>query len=286
MKFGWIDAEKAQWPVTKMCKALKVSPSGYYAWCKRPPSKRTRDDERLRLLVEQSHRASRNNYGSPRVHRDLVAWGERVSRKRVIRLMRERGLEGKVRRRWVTTTDSQHDRPVASNVLAQNFAAAAPNQRWAGDVTYLRTPDGWIYLAVILDLFSRRVVGWALSPINDRRLALRALDMAVRRRRPEPGLVHHTDQGSPYASEDYQEVLERHGMTCSMSRRGNCYDNAVVESWFGMFKTELGDTFESFADAQLKVFDYIEAFYNSHRRHSALDYLSPAEFERRVVSAA
>jgi len=286
LKFGWIDAEKAQWPVTKMCKALKVSPSGYYAWCKRPPSKRTRDDERLRLLVEQSHRASRNNYGSPRVHRDLVAWGERVSRKRVIRLMRERGLEGKVRRRWVTTTDSQHDRPVASNVLAQNFAAAAPNQRWAGDVTYLRTPDGWIYLAVILDLFSRRVVGWALSPINDRRLALRALDMAVRRRRPEPGLVHHTDQGSPYASEDYQEVLERHGMTCSMSRRGNCYDNAVVESWFGMFKTELGDTFESFADAQLKVFDYIEAFYNSHRRHSALDYLSPAEFERRVVSAA
>ena len=284
MKFEWIHAEKANWPVTKMCRALEVTTSGFYAWRKRPPSVRTREDERLRALVEESHRESRQNYGSPRVHRDLLALGERVSRKRVIRLMREGGLEGKVRRRWVTTTDSQHDQPVAPNVLAQDFEAAGPNERWAGDVTYLRTPDGWLYLAVILDLFSRRVVGWALSPFNDRRLALRALEMAVRRRRPHAGLVHHTDQGSPYASDDYQKVLDRYGMTCSMSRRGNCYDNAVVESWFGMFKTELGETFESFADAQFKVFDYIEGFYNSRRRHSALDYLSPAEFERRMVA--
>jgi transposase InsO family protein len=281
LKFEWIDAEKANWRVTKLCKALEVTTSGFYAWRKRPPSARTREDQRLRLLVAESHRESRKNYGSPRVHRDLLARGERVSRKRVIRLMRDEGLEGKVRRRWVTTTDSRHDRPVAPNVLAQNFDASAPNERWAGDVTYLRSRDGWLYLAVILDLFSRRVVGWALSPFNDRRLALRALESAVRRRRPHAGLVHHTDQGSPYASEDYQEALARRGMTCSMSRRGNCYDNAVVESWFGMFKTELGETFESFADAQLKTFDYIEAFYNTRRRHSALNYLSPAEFERR-----
>jgi transposase InsO family protein len=284
LKFEWIDAQKANWRVSKMCKALEVTTSGFYAWRKRPPSARTREDQRLRLLVAESHRESRKNYGSPRVHRDLLARGERVSRKRVIRLMRDEGLEGKVRRRWVTTTDSQHDRPVAPNVLAQNFVASAPNERWAGDVTYLRTPDGWLYLAVILDLFSRRVVGWALSPFNDRRLALRALESAVRRRRPHAGLVHHTDQGSPYASEDYQEALARRGMTCSMSRRGNCYDNAVVESWFGMFKTELGETFESFADAQLKTFDYIEAFYNTRRRHSALGYLSPAEFERRMAA--
>ena len=236
------------------------------------------------VLVEESHRASRTIYGSPRVHRDLLKRGERVSRKRVMRLMRERGLEGKVRRRWVTTTDSDHGHRVAPNVLGQNFEASGPNERWAGDVTYLRIPDGWLYLAVILDLFSRRVVGWALSPCNDRRLALRALDMAVRRRRPEPGLVHHTDQGSPYASDDYQEVLERYGMTCSMSRRGNCYDNAVVESWFGMFKTELGDSFDSVADAKGKVFDYIEAFYNSRRLHSALGYLSPLEFERTMAA--
>jgi transposase InsO family protein len=284
LKFKWIDAEKAHWPVTKMCKALEVTTSGFYAWRKRPPSTRTREDERLRALVEESHRASRSNYGSPRVHRDLRARGERVSRKRVIRLMRGSGLEGKVRRRWVTTTDSRHDQPVASNVLAQDFVASGPNERWAGDVTCLRTPDGWLYLAVIIDLFSRRVVGWALSPFNDRRLALRALEMAVRRRRPEPGLIHHTDQGSPYASADYQEALARHGMICSMSRRGNCYDNAVAESWFGMFKTELGESFEGFNDAYLKAFDYIEGFYNSHRLHSALDYLSPAEFERRMVA--
>ena len=284
MKFKWIDAEKAQWPVTKMCKALEVSKSGFYAWRSRPESSRACEDKRLGVLVEESHRASRTIYGSPRVHRDLLKRGERVSRKRVMRLMRERGLEGKVRRRWVTTTDSDHGHRVAPNVLGQNFEASGPNERWAGDVTYLRIPEGWLYLAVILDLFSRRVVGWALSPCNDRRLALRALDMAVRRRRPEPGLVHHTDQGSPYASEDYQEVLDRYGMTCSMSRRGNCYDNAVVESWFGMFKTELGDSFDSMADAKGKVFDYIEAFYNSRRLHSSLGYLSPLEFERTMAA--
>ena len=270
--------------MTALCKALEVTTSGYYAWRKRAPSRRALEDKRLGVLVEDSHHASRKNYGSPRVHRDLRASGERVSRKRVIRLMRDRGLQGKVRRRWVTTTDSRHDQPVAPNVLGQQFAAAAPNERWVGDVTYLRTPEGWLYLAVILDLFSRRVVGWALSPFNDRWLALRALEMAVSQRRPKSGLIHHTDQGSPYASSDYQKVLERHGMRCSMSRRGNCYDNAVAESWFGMFKTELGETFESFADAKHKVFDYIEGFYNTRRRHSALDYQSPAEFERTVAA--
>jgi transposase InsO family protein len=267
-----------------MCRALKVTPSGYYAWKRRAPSKRSREDARLGVLVEESHRRGRRNYGSPRVHKDLLAKGERVSRKRVVRLMQERGLKGKVRRRWVKTTDSKHDQPVAANVLDRNFEATAPNQRWAGDVTYLRTPDGWLYLAVILDLYSRRVVGWALSPFNDRRLALRALEMAVKRRRPAPGLIHHTDQGSPYASEDYQRALEAHGMICSMSRKGNCYDNAVMESWFGMFKTELGEDFESFADAHHLAFDYIEGFYNGIRIHSALGYLSPRDFERQAAA--
>ena len=284
MKFAWIDVEKANWPVTVMCSALRVSPSGYYAWLGRDDSSRAVEDRRLCVLIEESHATSKGRYGSPRVHRDLRAAGERVSRKRVVRLMQARGLKGKVRRRFVRTTDSQHTGPVAANVLARGFDPAAPNQRWAGDVTYLRTPQGWVFLAVIIDLYSRMVVGWAMSAVNDHRLALKALEMAVRRRNPAHGLVHHTDQGSPYASEPYQAELARHGMICSMSRRGNCYDNAVVESWFGMFKTELAEQFESPGEAHRMTFDYIELFYNATRRHSALDYMSPREFERQAAA--
>ena len=194
--------------------------------------------------------------------------------------MQEEGLVGRHRRRFRCTTDSDHQLPVATNVLDRVFTAAGPIQRWVGDTTELIIPNGRLFLAVIIDLFSRFVVGWALSAVNDRHLTLKALEMALRRRCPSAGLLHHSDQGSTYASEDYQQVLEQHGLICSMSRRGNCYDNAVVESWNSTLKSELGERFESPADAKEKLFDYIEVFYNQVRMHSSIDYASPAEFER------
>jgi transposase InsO family protein len=227
-----------------------VSRAGYYAWCGRGESAHEREDRRLAVLVRESHERSRKTYGCPRVHADLVAQGERVSRKRVARLMQEQGLEARVRRRYRCTTMSDHDQPVAANLLDRHFEADAPNERWVGDTTELRVGDnGRLFLAAILDLFSRFVVGWALSAVNDRKLALKALEMAVRRRCPDSGLLHHSDQGSPYASEDYQRELAQHGITCSMSRRGNCFDNAVAESFFSTFKSELAERFDSYADA-------------------------------------
>jgi transposase InsO family protein len=259
---------------------LKVSRSGFYAWFERPESKRTRADRRLGVLVGEAHARSRGTYGSPRVRAELRAHGEHVGRKRVARLMRAQALRGRDRRRFTKTTDSKHKQAVAPNLLQQDFSATAPDQRWVGDVTFLRTPDGWLYLAVLLDLYSRFVVGWALSLNNDRWLALDALDMAYKRRMPEAGLVHHTDRGSPYASDDYRKALADRGVLVSMSSTGNCYDNAAMESWFGMFKAELGDTFESGRAAARDIFDFIEVFYNGQRRHSTLGYLSPREFER------
>jgi transposase InsO family protein len=259
-----------------------VSKPGFYAWRHRPESVHERDDRRLALLVRESHERSRCTYGSPRVHADLAAQGEHVSRKRVIRLMQEQELEARVRRRYKCTTMSDHDQPVADNLLARRFEADVPNQRWVGDTTELRIGEsGRLFLAVIIDLFSRFAIGWALSAVNDRHLAIKALEMAVRRRCPEEGLLHHSDRGSPYASEDYQKELEANGIVCSMSRRGNCHDNAAMESWFSTFKSELGERFESYAQAKEQSFDYIEVFYNQRRIHSSIGYLSPAEFERR-----
>jgi putative transposase len=280
VKFAFIDAEKASFPVVVLCRVLKVSKSGFYAWRRRPESTRAREDRRLRVLCKEAHERSRRNYGSPRILEALKKKGERVSRKRVCRLMKLEGIEGKRRRRWTRTTDSVHQFPIALNLVNRDFAPAKPNQCWAGDVTFLRTPLGFVYLAVVIDLFSRFVVGWAVSAVNDRNLALSALRMALKRRCPGPGLVHHTDQGSPYASEDYQRVLDDNDIVCSMSRRGNCYDNAAVESFFGTFKTELGEDFESPADVKTQAFDYIEIFYNQQRMHSALGQESPADYER------
>ena len=268
--------------MTKQCRALGVSTSGYYAWRGRQDSAHACEDRRLAVLVRESHERSRKSYGSPRVQADLEALGERVSRKRVIRLMQQQGLRARVRRRYKSTTDSDHDLPVAPNLLDRRFEADAPNERWVGDTTELRVGDsGRLFLAAILDLYSRFVVGWALSAVNDRKLVIKALEMALRRRCPDSGLLHHSDQGSPYASEDYQRELAARGITCSMSRRGNCYDNAVMESWFSTFKSELGERFDSYADAKEQGFDYIEVFYNQQRRHSTIGYLSPADFERR-----
>jgi putative transposase len=259
---------------------MAVSRSGFYAWMCRPQSEHDIEDARLRHLVHEAHLKGRRKYGSIKVHKALTKKGERVSRKRVVRLMQEQGLIGRRRRRFKHSTDSDHSLPTPPNHLKRDFTAKKPNQRWAGDTTELLTPGGKLYLAVLIDLFSRYVVGWALGPANDTELTLRALGMALERRCPKAGLLHHSDQGSNYASELYQRALSERGIVCSMSRPGNCHDNALVESWNSTLKRELGECFENARDAQTKLFDYIEVFYNRERMHSALDYCSPAEFEK------
>jgi putative transposase len=282
VKFAWIQTEKARYPLTKLCRWLGVTPSGFYAWQKRPESTHARDDRRLKVLVHASFAESKQRYGSPRIHEDLIEQKEHVSRKRVIRLMQEDGLEARARKRFKCTTMSEHDQPVAANLLDRQFEAAAPNQRWVGDTTeFVIGSSGKAYLAVILDLFSRFVVGWAVSAINDRHLTIKALEMALKRRCPEIGLLHHSDQGCTYASEDYQAILDARSIVCSMSRPGNCYDNAVMESLFSTVKSELAHRFDTYGDAKMELFDYIEVFYNRRRRHSTLGQISPAEFERR-----
>ena len=285
MKFAFIDAEKAAYPVSAWCRCLQVSRSGFYAFRTRPESSHTATDRRLRVLVRASFDASRQRYGSPRVHADLGDQDVRVSRKRVVRVMREEGLQARARKRYKGTTMSDHDQPVAANLLNRDFTAEAPNQRWVGDTSEFLVGDGGkLYLAVILDLFSRFVVGWAVSAVNDRHLTMKALGMAIKRRCPQAGLLHHSDQGCTYASEDYQTVLAAFGITCSMSRRGDCYDNAVMESFFSTVKAELGEHFETYGIAKAQLFDYIEAFYNQRRRHSTLGQISPAAFERRAAA--
>ena len=278
-------AEKASFTIRELCRALGVSPSGFYAWCRRPESAHAERDRRLTVLVRASFDASKQRYGSPRIHEDLIEQQEAVSRKRVIRLMQEAGLHARARKRFKCTTMSDHDQPVAANLLNRQFTAAIPNQRWVGDTTeFVIGESGKLYLSAILDLFSRFVVGWALSAVNDRHLTIKALDMALKRRCPDTGLLHHSDQGCTYASEDYQRILDAHGITCSMSRRGDCYDNAVMESFFSSVKHEVCDRFESCGAAKMELFDYIEVFYNQRRRHSTLGQISPAAFERNAAA--
>ena len=283
MRFRFIAVEKAEHSVTILCRCLCVTRSGFYAWQRRPESTHARDDRRLPVLVRASFEESTHRYGSPRIHEDLLEQHEHVSRKRVVRLMQEDGLVARLRKRYKLTTMSDHDQPVAANLLDRRFEAAAPNQRWVGDTTeFVIGSSGKLYLAAILDLFSRFIVGWAVSAVNDRHLTIKALEMALKRRCPEIGLLHHSDQGCTYASEDYQALLDARGIVCSMSRRGNCHDNAVMESFFSTVKTELADRFDSCGDAKMALFDYIEVFYNQRRRHSTLGQISPAAFERRA----
>ena len=287
--FELVDAEKANYPVTVLCDVLEVSRSGFYAWKTRPPSERTKADAKLAVEIAASHRKSRKRYGSPRVHRALRKKGVRVGKKRVERLMRENGLFGRRKRRFRHTTDSNHTSPIAPNVVARDFEPDAPNRVWAGDVTYIATTEGWSYLAVLLDLYSRRVVGWAMSANNDTTLALAALERAVRNRHlVAPGLVHHTDRGSPYASDDYRAALGKRGMVASMSRKGDCWDNAVAESFFATLRAELVDDerYSSREAAEASIADYIDRFYNVERLHSHLDYVSPIEFELKAQVAA
>ena len=281
MRFEFIDAERARHSVKRLCSVLNVSRAGYYAWKRRGPSMRRRRDDALRVRVRAVFDGSRCRYGSPRVYRELrLGWGEIVGRHRIARLMRQAGLVARPRRRFRVTTVVDPGKPIAPNVVARRFSVDAPNRVWAGDITYFPTANGWLYLAVLLDLYSRAVVGWAMSDTNDQRLASNALDSAVARRNPGPGLVCHSDRGSQYTSDAYQARLRAIGATCSMSRKGDCWDNAVSESFFGTLKVELAlppTVTRSLARAE--VFEYIETFYNPIRRHSTLGYLSPATFE-------
>jgi putative transposase len=281
VKFAFISEEKVAFPVAVLCRVMAVSPSGYYASLRRAVSPHGRRDKDLAARVSAAHLASKRRYGSPRVHADLKAAGQCVGRKRVARLMRENALVARTRRRFRTTTNSKHTFPIAPNVLERDFTALGPDQAWVTDITFLWTKQGWLYLAVILDLFSRRVVGWATSQNVDRHLALAALDMALVHRRPAAGLVHHSDRGSTYASTDYREALESRGIECSMSRKGDCWDNAVAESFFATLKREIenSDDLESRDVAALSIREYIDGFYNFQRRHSAINYNSPVEFE-------
>ena len=281
MKFKFVSQEKVAFPIAVLCRVMEVSTSGYYASQGRPASPRARRDVELGVHVAAAHEASKRRYGSPRVHAELKAQGHRVARKRVARLMRERKLAARRRRCFRVTTDSRHGFPIAPNVLQRDFTATAPNQVWVTDITFLWTKEGWLYLAVILDLFSRRVVGWAMSENVDRHLALAALEMALAQRRPAGSLVHHSDRGSTYASEDYRFALEKRGIECSMSRKGDCWDNAVAESFFSTLKSELpeAENSETRDSARRSVSGYIHDFYNLQRRHSTIGYCSPVEFE-------
>jgi transposase InsO family protein len=268
-----------------MCHVLQVSRSGYYDWLGRPSSDRQQRQERLVKKIEQVHQQSRQIYGSPRVHHELADQGVACCQNTVARLMKEHGIRARSARRFkLRTTDSTHGRPVAANRLEQVFEQASPNRVWTTDITYLPTGQGWLYLAVVMDLCSRRIVGWSMAEHMESGLVIDALEMALAGRGACPGLVVHSDQGVQYASDAYQKVLSQNQLVCSMSRRGNCYDNAVTESFFGTFKTEWAyhEQYQTHVQARASVFEYIEVFYNRQRRHSSLGYLSPEAFEAKM----
>ena len=292
---AFIQAHQGEHPIRRLCQVLGVSRAGYYAWHVRQqqgPGPRAAADGALAQTIQQVHRASQARYGSPRIHAELRAAGVRCSRKRVARLMREQQLAGKRRRRFrVVTTDARHADPVAPNHLDRQFSVAAigrPDRVWAADYTFIATRQGFLYVAVVLDLYSRRVIGWAMRHTQDQRLVLDALAMAIGQRRPQSGLVHHSDRGRQYASTAYQTQLASLGMQASMSRVGDCWDNAVVESFFASLKIELvdGADWRTRDEARHALFEYLEVWYNRRRRHSTLGYLSPAEFEQRQMKAA
>ena len=270
-----------------MCRLLKVSASGYYAWRKRPESARAERDRELMPRIRRIHAASRGVYGSPRVHAELVAEGVCIGRHKVAKLMRSARLRGCPKRRYRTTTQQDPSHPVAKNLLKRDFTADRPNQRWAGDITYIPTRQGWLFLAVVIDLFSRRVVGWSMSRYMSRRLVVDALTMAVEARQPTEPLIHHSDRGGQYSSDDFRNELKKHGIDCSMSSTGNCYDNAVVESFFGVLKRErvIRVRYRNRDEARADLFQYIEVFYNRKRRHGYLGNISLVDFERQSTGS-
>jgi transposase InsO family protein len=285
MRYAFVAAHVVQFSLSLMCRTLRVSRSGYYAWRKRPASGRSIRNHLLLERIQAIHKKSRKTYGSPRIHRQLVIEGERCGRGRVERLMSANGIRAKHKRRFVATTDSKHNLPIAENILKREFRVEAPNRVWSSDITYIPTDEGWLYLAGVLDLCSRTAVGWSMSDSLEKGLVLDALKMAHRRRQPGVGLVHHSDRGSQYASDEYRELLDDYGMKMSMSRKGDCWDNAVIESFFGTLKRELVHhrSYRTRAEARKDIFEYIEVFYNRERLHSSLGYMSPLNYEQQIA---
>ena len=288
MRYQFVKQHTERFPVAALCRVVQVTRSGYYAWRRGDRSERPKQNETLLSHIRQFFARSRQTYGSPRIWKDLQEAKICCGKHRVARLMRQTGLRAVVGRRFRVTTESKHSLPVADNLLGRNFGAAEANVKWASDITYLWTGEGWLYLAVVLDLFSRRVVGWSVQARLDRCLVLNALEAALGQRHSGAGLLHHSDRGSQYASADFQARLEAKGILCSMSRKGNCWDNAPVESFFGTLKQELVNRcrFATRRQARQAVFEYVEVWYNRLRRHSSLGYLSPAEFERRALQSS
>jgi putative transposase len=283
MTYRFIDDHRDRWPVQLLCETLEVSPAGYYAWRQRPRGAREQRRDALLVEVRAIHAQFKARYGSPRIHAELVARGHDCCVNTIAKVMREAGIAAKTARKFrCSTTDSNHDLPVAENLLDRQFNPSEANEAWVADITYIPTREGWLYLAAVEDLYSRRVVGWALAEHMESRLVVDALALAVQRRLPDEGLLAHSDRGSQYASDHYQRLLARHGITCSMSRKADCWDNAPMESFFASLKKELvhGADFATRAEARAAVVEYIEVFYNNQRRHSSLGYVSPAEYEQ------
>ena len=283
MRYRCINRRRSQYPVRMMCRILKVSRSGFYAWRVRPESHRAKTDRELTGLIRRIHIDSDGVYGAAKITAELKEEGYQCGRHKVARLMRKAGLKGCPKLTFKVTTQRDPSHPVADNLLEQDFTAAAPNQRWASDITYISTHQGWLFLAVVMDLYSRRIVGWSMHRWINRHLVIDALNMAIGQRRPEGKLIHHSDRGSQYTSDDFRDELDKHNIQCSMSARGNCYDNAVVESFFGLMKRERVNRTRYLTrdDAKADIFDYIERFYNRKRRHGYLGNISPAAFEER-----
>jgi putative transposase len=286
--FSFIEQHKQHWPVTLMCDVFSVSTSGFYAWMSRPASEQERRREAILQEVRVIHAQVKQRYGSPRIHAELQARGVDCCVNTVARLMHDEGIAAKTKRKFRHTTDSKHGRPVAANILDRQFNPSKSNEAWVGDITYIWTAEGWLYLAAVEDLYSRMVVGWSMADHMESRLVVDAMEMAVARRLPEEGLVAHSDRGSQYASEHYQTLLLKHGVECSMSGKGQCWDNAPMESFFGSLKKELvyDADYRTREQGRASVFEYIEVFYNLKRRHSSLGYLSPAEFEKAEADRA
>ncbi len=284
MKYGFIRAHQERFSVSRLCSVLKVSRNGYYDWRDRPQSRRSQENQQVTAEIHRVHERSKQSYGAQKTWRELRAEGFNWGRHRIARLRREAGIEARRKRRFRITTQSRAGVVAAKNRLKQRFEAKAVDRVWVGDITFIATAAGWLYLAVLIDLYSRRVVGRAMSERIDQKLVLDCLNMALLQRRVKAGLIHHTDQGRQYSSAAYVDVLKRHGMIASMSRRGNCYDNAVAESFFSSLKNELvhHTSFKRRDEARTAIFEYIEVFYNRQRRHQSLDYLSPVDYERKA----
>ena len=282
MKYAWIEKHTRLYPVVRMCHVLKVSRSGYYDSLSRPPSRQLLRRKAIAQAAAHSYFESDRIYGYRKVYQDLQAENVICCEATVGRIMREIGLYSRIKRKFVVTTNSDHTLKTAENLLGRDFTAASPNRKWAADITYIATKKGWLYLAVVMDLFSRRIVGWSMSKHIDSQLVQSAMKMAILHRNPERGLIHHSDRGVQYAAGDFQDLLDENKMLCSMSRKGNCWDNACVESFFGSLKNEWirGRIYDTHADGEKDIFKYIEVFYNRKRRHASLGYVSPAVYEQ------